>query len=66
MGWGKLISLIFDNIVVFRYVQDFYEVDKLGEGGFGSVFRARNRLDDRMYAIKKMNCLNCIVNKISN
>jgi hypothetical protein len=28
----------FDNIVVFRYVQDFYEVDKLGKGAFGKFF----------------------------
>jgi hypothetical protein len=44
----------FDNIVVFRYVQDFYEVDKIGKGAFGLVFRAKNRLDNRMYAIKKI------------
>ena len=25
----------FDNIVVFRYVQDFYELNKLGKGAFG-------------------------------
>ncbi|CAF4970832.1 unnamed protein product [Rotaria sp. Silwood1] len=44
----------FDNIVVFRYVQDFYEVNKLGKGAFGSIVRARNRLDNRMCAIKKI------------
>ncbi|CAF2900130.1 unnamed protein product [Rotaria sp. Silwood2] len=44
----------FDNIVIFRYVQDFYEVNKLGKGAFDSVFRARNHLDNRMYAIKKI------------
>jgi hypothetical protein len=27
----------FDNIVVFRYVQDFYEIDKLGKGAFGKI-----------------------------
>ncbi|CAF4600393.1 unnamed protein product [Rotaria sp. Silwood1] len=43
-----------NNIVVFRYVQDFYELNKLGKGAFGSVFRAKNRLDDRAYAIKKI------------
>ncbi|CAF3134974.1 unnamed protein product [Rotaria socialis] len=44
----------FGDAVIFRYVQDFYEIDKLGKGAFGSVFRAKNRLDDRMYAIKKI------------
>ncbi|CAF2490372.1 unnamed protein product [Rotaria sp. Silwood2] len=43
-----------NNVVIFRYVRDFYEIDKLGKGAFGSVFRARNRLDDRSYAVKKI------------
>ncbi|CAF1101526.1 unnamed protein product [Rotaria sordida] len=43
-----------NNIVVFRYVQDFYELHKLGKGAFGSVFCAKNHLDDRRYAIKKI------------
>ncbi|MFN8027352.1 MAG: serine/threonine-protein kinase [Acidimicrobiia bacterium] len=34
-------------------VDDQFElVDRLGAGGFGTVFRARNRLDGRDYAIK--------------
>ena len=51
---GSLTTNDFDNIVVFRYVQDFYEVGKIGKGAFGLVFRANNRLDNRMYAIKKI------------
>eukprot|EP00294_Goniomonas_avonlea_P007754 CAMPEP_0114541278 /NCGR_PEP_ID=MMETSP0114-20121206/1221_1 /TAXON_ID=31324 /ORGANISM="Goniomonas sp, Strain m" /LENGTH=1701 /DNA_ID=CAMNT_0001725507 /DNA_START=110 /DNA_END=5215 /DNA_ORIENTATION=- len=37
-----------------RYEQDFEQVEPLGKGGFGSVFRARNRLDGREYAVKKI------------
>jgi len=32
---GGITTNDFDNIVVFRYVQDFYEVSKLGKGAFG-------------------------------
>jgi len=32
---GVMATNDFDNIVVFRYVQDFYELDKLGKGAFG-------------------------------
>ncbi|KAI8350328.1 kinase-like domain-containing protein [Choanephora cucurbitarum] len=37
-----------------RYKNDFVEVKILGRGGFASAWRARNKLDDIEYAIKKI------------
>ena len=37
-----------------RYDSEFEEIGVLGKGGFGSVFRCRNPLDKRDYAIKKV------------
>jgi translation initiation factor 2-alpha kinase 4 len=37
-----------------RYRIDFEELEVLGKGGFGQVVKARNRLDDNLYAIKKI------------
>lgn len=37
-----------------RYCQDFDEAGRLGKGGFGQVVKARNKLDGRFYAIKKI------------
>ena len=37
-----------------RYLEDFVEYGCLGKGGFGTVFRAQNKLDGRQYAIKKI------------
>lgn len=37
-----------------RYTDDFEELALLGKGGYGQVYQARNRIDDRFYAIKKI------------
>lgn len=37
-----------------RYKKEFEELEFLGKGGFGAVYRARNRLDGQEYAIKKI------------
>ncbi|KAL3921817.1 MAG: hypothetical protein SGILL_002548 [Bacillariaceae sp.] len=37
-----------------RYMSEFEELSALGSGGFGSVFRVRNNLDGRNYAVKKI------------
>lgn len=37
-----------------RYKTDFIELDFLGKGGFASVYKVRNILDGREYAIKKV------------
>ncbi|KAG6846835.1 hypothetical protein H0H93_011507, partial [Arthromyces matolae] len=39
---------------VSRWKEDWEELELLGKGGFGSVVKARNRIDDRIYAIKKI------------
>lgn len=40
--------------VFSRYAKDFVEEGRLGHGGFGEVFKARNRTDGQPYAIKKI------------
>eukprot|EP00960_Hanusia_phi_P017604 518431-Hanusia_phi.AAC.1 len=37
-----------------RYTTDFEELGKIGRGAFGCVFRVRQRLDEREYAVKKI------------
>ncbi|KAI9772975.1 MAG: hypothetical protein M1840_008857 [Geoglossum simile] len=37
-----------------RYANDFVEAGRLGRGAFGEVVKARNKLDHRVYAIKKI------------
>jgi len=39
---------------VLRYLTDFHQEACLGRGGFGVVFRARNQLDDCVYAVKRI------------
>ncbi|KAI9684285.1 MAG: hypothetical protein M1822_005758 [Bathelium mastoideum] len=37
-----------------RYAREWVEMGRLGRGGYGEVLKARNNLDGRVYAIKKI------------
>ena len=37
-----------------RYRSDFEELQLLGRGGFGEVFKVRNRVDQLLYAVKRI------------
>jgi len=37
-----------------RYAKEFEELGKIGKGGFSTVYKAKHRLDGRLYAIKKI------------
>lgn len=41
---GALVTSDFDNIVIYRYITDFYELDKLGKGAFGKRILCRENL----------------------
>ncbi|CAF0793196.1 unnamed protein product [Brachionus calyciflorus] len=43
-----------NNFIYSRYHADFKEIEKLASGGFGSVYRVKNLLDESEYAIKKI------------
>ncbi|PKU43249.1 hypothetical protein llap_6448 [Limosa lapponica baueri] len=38
-----------------RYLNEFDEIARLGQGGYGKVYKVRNKLDGQFYAIKKIN-----------
>jgi len=42
------------SIIVPRYLNEYTETNKIGEGGFGSVYIAKHYLDEKNYAIKKI------------
>lgn len=42
------------SLVIQRYTKDFNEISKIGEGGFGKVYLAKNIIDLNFYAIKKI------------
>lgn len=37
-----------------RWKEDWEELELLGRGAYGSVVKARNKIDDRIYAVKKV------------
>ncbi|KAL8810511.1 MAG: hypothetical protein Q9200_002524 [Gallowayella weberi] len=50
-----------------RFATDFVQEGRLGKGGYGSVVKARNRLDSNFYAIKIINkCTEAALDKVLN
>ena len=50
-----------------RFTTDFVQEGRLGKGGYGSVVKARNRLDSNFYAIKIINkCTEAALDKVLN
>ena len=43
-----------NNVVLSRYKYEFEEIDQIGKGGSGSVFKSKHCLDNTIYAIKKI------------
>uniref|UniRef100_A0A1I7X5V5 Protein kinase domain-containing protein n=1 Tax=Heterorhabditis bacteriophora TaxID=37862 RepID=A0A1I7X5V5_HETBA len=37
-----------------RYRTDFEELEAIGEGGFGTVYKVKSRIDNCLYAVKKI------------
>lgn len=51
--YNVLQKIALHEINTSRYNEEFYEVCKLGDGEYGSVFKCVHRLDGCTYAIKK-------------
>lgn len=49
----KLNFLRFQESNISRYYEEFVELELIGAGEFGSVYKCINRLDGCVYAIKK-------------
>ena len=54
MNSSHIIETLVKLSFSYRYSTDFEQLERLGHGGFGVVFTARNRLDDCVYAIKRI------------
>lgn len=49
------LLLLHVNVCVFyRLSQSFDVITKLGEGGFGCVFKVKHKFDGKIYAVKKV------------
>ncbi|XP_052817103.1 eukaryotic translation initiation factor 2-alpha kinase 1-like [Mya arenaria] len=42
-----------------RYKTEFVELKKIGRGGFGSVYKSKNKLDGKLYAVKVVKFKQC-------
>ena len=41
-------------IIICRYLSDFDHIECIGKGGFGVVFKAKNKIDGCDYAVKRI------------
>ena len=44
-----------NNLIYGHYVNTFDELDQIGSGGFGKVFKVNHKYSQKMYAVKKIN-----------
>ncbi|XP_035788971.1 eukaryotic translation initiation factor 2-alpha kinase 1-like isoform X2 [Anopheles albimanus] len=51
----EFLSNLKSHVIDSRYHTEFDELDLIARGGFGSVFKACNKLDGQEYAVKKIN-----------
>ncbi|KAL8764219.1 MAG: hypothetical protein Q9184_000188 [Pyrenodesmia sp. 2 TL-2023] len=50
-----------------RFASDFVQEGRLGKGGYGSVVKARNKLESKFYAVKVINkCTEVALDKVLN
>jgi len=47
-----------------RYKEEYEELERLGRGAFGAVFRVRNKVDGNEYAIKKVRIKSAKMNQV--
>lgn len=40
--------------VEYRFLKDFEDIEEIGSGGFGQVFKAKHKIDGKTYAIKRV------------
>lgn len=40
--------------ILTRFQQDFEDIEEIGSGGFGQVFKAKHKIDGKTYAIKRV------------
>ncbi|EFA76284.1 hypothetical protein PPL_10046 [Heterostelium album PN500] len=50
----KVLLIFKRSIRRSRYEEDFFELERIGKGGYGSVYKVQNRLDGLFYALKKI------------
>uniref|UniRef100_A0A8C8S7G2 Eukaryotic translation initiation factor 2 alpha kinase 2 n=1 Tax=Pelusios castaneus TaxID=367368 RepID=A0A8C8S7G2_9SAUR len=39
-----------------RFLQEFEDIEKIGSGGFGNVFKAKKIFEKKVYAVKRVKC----------
>ncbi|XP_032628293.1 interferon-induced, double-stranded RNA-activated protein kinase isoform X3 [Chelonoidis abingdonii] len=47
-----------------RLIKDFEEIEPIGSGGFGNVFKAKQIIDKKNYAIKRVTCSNKVQREV--
>jgi hypothetical protein len=59
---GRIIFIIHETLnlrvtaisILSRFNSDFEDIEEIGLGGFGQVFKAKHRIDGKRYAIKRV------------
>lgn len=58
MNFNELNETALINAYESRYLNEFQHIRLIGKGGFGYVFEAKHKIDERVFAIKRIKLKN--------
>uniref|UniRef100_A0A8C9F9I8 Eukaryotic translation initiation factor 2 alpha kinase 2 n=1 Tax=Pavo cristatus TaxID=9049 RepID=A0A8C9F9I8_PAVCR len=62
----QLVNSISLSLLFLRFRREYKNIEPIGKGGFGNVFKATSRTDERTYAVKRVELIRILQQQLKN